>query len=618
MFYYLVAPLRSNAPLLTYCSAEILEIFEIVEIEMICKKVLGLVVEQTNKPTFACKSIQKTTLFFNPIQIKLAYFIAQYYCASYGESFGVLIPSKKQISGKSCLMQPQLKALSLEQQHAFEFCLKEPLSLIFGDTGSGKTEVYFHLIAKTLQKNQKTLFLMPEISLTPQIEKRLKDAFGTIVAIWHSKITAKEKRAILDGIQQDQIKIIAGARSALFLPMEDLGLIIVDEEHDDAYKSQSRPRYQAKDLCIFLAKNTAIKVVLGSATPSLQSYLIAKEQKQIFRLKGGFFKTQKQIIFDTEDCGLSPKVLECLTQSLHQKEQIILFVPTRANFKILLCRDCGESVYCKYCSVAMSVHHKKHAMLCHYCGFSTPIPQTCPLCSSSNFLSKRIGTAQILSELKKEFPKHQIAVFDKDHASTNKKLKEILKNFQQKKIDILIGTQMISKGHDFDVGLAVVLGVDFILKSPDFRCHERALNLLYQVAGRSGRRENGKVLIQSLHADFLQSYLHDYEDFLKDELENRKNLYPPFKKLALLQFENKNEELAREKMLDVVKYLQDQARDFFEMIGYGRSGVQKIANTYRYHILLRMQNATQTLKILRSALQIYKNFEIDINPISLL
>ncbi|RDU72814.1 primosomal protein N' [Helicobacter anseris] len=616
MFYYLIALLKSNAPLLTYASQNPLEKYEIVALKLKNKNTFGVVIESTAKPSFQCKEVEKTNFYFTSIQIKLANFIAQYYCTSYGETFGIFTPQEKNTDNAiSPKIAYHLKTLNQQQQKALLFCENKNLSLLFGDTGSGKTEIFFHLITKILNQNKQALFLMPEISLTPQTEKRLKDAFGDIVGIWHSKITNKKKQEILKRLQNGEIKIIAGARSALFLPLQNLGIIIVDEEHDDAYKSQNKPRYNAKDLCIFLAKQTDIKVVLGSATPSIQSYYLASKEKSIFRLKGTFFDSKKNIEFDISTEVLNQKLLNLIAETLKRDEQIIIFAPTRANFKTLLCNKCGNTIMCKYCSVAMSLHHKKNMMLCHYCNFSMPIPEKCPTCNATDFISKRIGTAQLAIDLQNNFPDIEIAIFDKDHANTEKKLKQLLSDFSKKKTQILIGTQMIAKGHDFhNVKLAIILEIDYLLKSPDFRCTEKTFSLIYQVAGRSGRKENGKVVIQSLNAVFLREYLLDYQDFLDYELQNRKEFYPPFTKLVILHFENKEENLAKSNMQNILSLIKNQT-DIFEVVGYGKSGIEKIGNIYRYHILLRSYKITQTIKILQKLLHSQRNFEIDIDPI---
>lgn len=617
MHYYLLATIKNNTPLLTYASKEPCQEFDIVNISLRNQDKKAVVIKEVSQPIFECKSLTPEPFYFTNLQKKLARFIAQYYCSSYNETFNIFTPASINPPSQNPITIPfNLHSLSTIQQDALDFCMQKNLTLLFGDTGSGKTEVFFHLIAETLKNNKKALLLMPEISLTPQMEKRLKNAFGDIFVLWHSKLSAKKKKENLEKILSHQARIIAGARSALFLPIESLGLIIVDEEHDDAYKSQSKPKYNARDLCFFLSKNTQIKIVLASATPSATSYFIAKNQNSIFRLKGNFHQSKKTFIFDHTQEPISSNLIHHLQNNLAHKQQSIIFVPTRANFKTLLCNACGDIIMCNHCSIAMSLHAKKNSMICHYCGFSTPIPKHCPNCNQNHFSSQRIGTAQLKIELESLLPNARIAIFDKDHTNTNKQIKTLLNSLKNQEIDILIGTQMIAKGHDYhNVSLSVILGIDYILKSPDFRGTEKAFSLLYQVAGRSGRKDNGKVLIQSLNTDFLQQYLEDYELFLEYELQNRHNLYPPYKKLIMLHFSHKEEEKAKKNMQIILSILEQNCKDDFMIIGADKAGVEKIANIYRYHILLRVVNQVPTLKLIHFLQDKYPFFDADIDPL---
>ena len=617
MFYYLVAPLNQKVHLLTYTSDEVCAEFDIVKISLRQKECLAIIIQPCDEPNFHCKKLQKTQLFFTTFQKQLGKFIAQYYCCGYSEAFGIFTPMKNEEKFSQPSYHCCLKPLNHLQNKALNFVLNRNLSLIFGDTGSGKTEIYFHLIDRFLKKEKVTILLMPEISLTPQMEKRLKEVFGDLVAIWHSKVGAKRKEEILKRIANKEVKIVAGARSALFLPIQDLGLVIVDEEHDDAYKSQSKPKYHARDLSIFLSDKTSVKVVLGSATPSVQSYFIAKSKNALFRLKGGFFKTQKDFIFDSSLDIPSSMLIHSLKEMKQKEKQGIIFLPTRANFKTLICGCCGESIVCKNCSITLSLHQKRNLMLCHYCGFSRDIPQICPSCGASDFISKRIGTAQIALELEKNLPDLRIGVFDRDHISTEKKLKEILERFKNKELDILVGTQMLSKGHDYhNVWLSVILEIDYLFRAPDFRCNERAFELLYQVAGRTGRRDDGVVLIQTINQGLIQNFLNDYEDFLQYELNCRQDLYPPFKKLIVLHFRNKDEQIAYQKMLLVLDRLKKC--DAFEIVGAEKSGINRIGGIYRYHILLRIHFFSQALRKIKQIFDELGGFEVDVDPIDLL
>ncbi|GAD19414.1 replication restart helicase PriA [Helicobacter fennelliae] len=498
-----------------------------------------------------------------------------------------------------------LKPLSQAQLAASNFIESKHVSLLFGDTGSGKTEIYFYHIAKALSQNKSALFLMPEIALTPQILARLESSFGDCVGVWHSKLTKAQKQNIINNIYTQRIKIIAGARSALFLPLANLGVIIVDEEHDEAYKSLQNPRYNARDLCLFLAQKAHIKVILGSATPSLSSYVLAKNNKYLYRLKGRFFDSAKDFILEQHKCELSPNLLQHLHQTLESKKQAIFFLPTRAHFKSLLCLQCGYGFQCPFCSVNMSLHLSQNALVCHYCAYTQAIPNQCLQCNNHDLSTNRIGTAQIADELKVHFPHANIAVFDKDHASTHKKLKEILHNFNTHKIDILVGTQMLSKGHDYhNVALAVVMGIDYVLNGGDFKSFERGIALLHQIAGRSGRKERGKVFIQSLQTDWIRLFLGDYEEFLKWEFTHRSHAYPPFKRLAMIHFSHTNKAQAKANMLQILPFLERNKE--ITIIGYGQNAIEKIANKWRFHILL---SAPKTKQIL-SAIQ---NLDVDID-----
>lgn len=621
MHYYLIALLKSNAPLLSYGSTEECTEFEIVSIELKNTKKLGIVIKEIAKPSFPCKPCAKTEFYFLPSQIALAKFVAQYYCASYGEAFGLLVAQSRGTGSEAFSQDFCLSELSAIQTEALDFCAQRRVSLIFGDTGSGKSEIYFHAIAKAIRDDKNALFLMPEIALTPQMGKRLKKAFGASIAIWHSKVTKSQKKQILQGLMEGRIRVVAGARSALFLPLENLGQIIVDEEHDDAYKSQNRPYYNARDLALFLSKTFEIPLILGSATPSPTSYYQAKREGNLYRLKGKHFEGQNTIIFDSSDEILSLKLIQSISETLSLEKQVIIFIPTRGSFKTLICQNCAQSVDCKHCDISLSLHNEQRMMLCHYCGFSMPIPSACPNCGHKEFISHRLGTTQLKEELQSIFPEARIGIFDRDHASTPTRLKAIMHDFKNGELDILIGTQMIAKGHDYhNVALSVILEIDYLLNMPDFRCHERAFSLIYQVAGRTGRKDDGRVLIQSKNAELISRYMKDYEEFLCFELEGRKDLYPPFKRLVVLHFKDKLEEVAQEKMRVILHQLNmsiESKERVFEIVGAQKNAIAKIAGIYRYHIFLRTTQQVKTLKVLRHLLEMHGGFDIDIDPIEI-
>lgn len=617
MNHYHIALLKKNSPLLTYKSQESCNKGEIVEIDIKNKIGLGVIISDCIEPDFECRELRKTDKFFGENQIVLADFIAKYYCSSYGESYGLFLPFKDNKKLEFLPINYSFNDLSLEQKKIFQEVLKKDIALLFGDTGSGKTEIYIHLIINVLSQNKSAIFLMPEISLTPQMEKRLKDIFGDIVGIWHSKISIKNKHRILSDLNEGKIRIIAGARSALFLPIKSLGLIIVDEEHDEAYKSQTRPRYNARDIALYLGKKNNIQILLGSATPSVLSYYNAKKNNFLLRLKGRYFKSQKEFIFQNHPTAITPFILDHIQKTLESKEQVVIFLPTRANFKTLLCQECGESIQCPFCSVDMSLHLKTQSLICHYCAHTTVIPKNCPSCGSNNLSAHRIGTAQVADELKEILPNAKISIFDKDHTNTQNKLKKILNDFNHHKIDILIGTQMISKGHDYhNINLAIVLGIDYILRNGDYKSYEKAISLIYQIAGRSGRKKDGKVIIQSLNTEVIKTFIKDYESFLEFEISHRYPFYPPFKRLALLNFSHIKQEVAENNMNFILEILKENINEKVCIVGFGKSILEKIAQKYRYHIFLRSDSHTSLLKMI-SCIKSYtqsKSFEIDIDP----
>ncbi|MGX2983671.1 replication restart helicase PriA [Helicobacter sp. 23-1045] len=534
--------------------------------------------------------------------------------AKFAESNAILQNLNAESNAKfaeSPLDSADLPRLSCAQQGALDFIFSHPKTLLFGDTGSGKTEIYINAICATIAKNQSTIFLMPEIALTPQMERRLKGVFGDLVCIWHSKISKAKKEAILANL--DSAKIIAGARSALFLPVKNLGLIIVDEEHDEAYKSSTSPRYNARDLAIFLAQKQNIRLILGSATPSLNSYYNFSRENALFRLRGGYFAGERKISFDDE--MLSQNMLDKIKTTLESKRQIIVFVPIRGNFKVLQCVSCGGGIKCENCAINLSLHSKRNALICHHCGFAKPFfdkRTTCQSCGGDEFRALKIGTQEICKQLQNHFPHAKIAIFDRDEIKSEGKMRRILGEFSDKKIDILVGTQMISKGHDYhNAALVAIFGIDALLNSSDFRAYERAVSLLVQIAGRTGRKSDGEVVIETKNAKFFTRFMDDYEKFLKFELQNRANLYPPFRRIALLIAQNKDESKAKN-ILQNAKKIVESAQKNIEIIGLSKAPIERIEGRWRYFLLLRAKSAKELI----GAVSLCKNLPltIDIDP----
>ena len=664
MNYYKIAPLRLNLPALIYQSPLTLQKNSVVKICVKNKNALGIVLDSANKPDFECLEAMQSEFYLTQNQAVLGRFIASYYCVNEGVAFNIFtlgnlslglhsadfanlghcadfslaLRPKFAKNHKSQTENPSvvdsanlsnsqnLKKLSQPQQCALDFILSHDKTLLFGDTGSGKTEIYANAIYETLSKGKNVLFLMPEIALTPQMERRLKHIFGDLVCIWHSKISKAKKEQILarldyaldfapftQDFKKTQIKIIVGARSALFLPLSNIGLIIIDEEHDEAYKSATTPRYNARDLAIFLAQKQGIRLILGSATPSVNTYYNFSKENCVFRLRGGYFQGKKSVSFDSEI--LSPNLLEKIRTALENKQQTIVFVPLRGNFKVLQCISCGCGIKCENCAVNMSLHSKRNALICHYCGFAKPFfngKTKCQNCLHTEFSALKIGTQEICKQLQSHFTQAKIAIFDRDEVKSDSKMRKILGEFNDGKIDILVGTQMISKGHDYhNVALVAILGIDGVLNSSDFRAYERAISLLVQISGRTARKNDGEVVINTRNREFFMPFLNDYEAFLRFELENRKNLYPPFRRLALLIAQNKDESKAKE-ILQNAKKIVESAQKKVEIVGLNKAPIERINGLWRYFLLLRSASAKELL----SALILCKNLPliIDIDP----
>lgn len=599
MNYYEIALLKSPLQPLTYQYDDTITLGTKVEIKVQNRITSGVIIKKVQKPDFKCLNILEIFQnYYSTQMLEIAQFISTYYVCSLGEALGIFTPFSpiKQIYKNDTF--DSMIDLSDTQNEAYNFTKNNKLSLLFANTGSGKTEIYIKTIEDIINQKKQAILLMPEIALTPQMSKRLEKVFGESLAIWHSKIQKKKKESIIQGLLEGKIKLIAGARSALFLPYASLGLIIVDEEHDESYKSDQKPRINAKDLSIYIGKKFNIQVILGSATPSLSSFVKIPH----IRISQTFFKSEKKFYYDESPLGLTPKIVSTIESRLKIKEQTIIFLPTRANFKYQICNICAKAIECPFCSVALSLHKNNKALQCHYCNYTQKIVEECPNCKSGILKNYRLGTHELLEQLQIEFPKANIKTFDRDSVKTLRELNKILKDFNDNKIDILIGTQMLSKGHDYhNVTLAIIMGIDSILNMSNYKVREKALSLSLQIAGRSGRNGYGEVLIQTKNKDFFKEYLEkkDYKEFLEEELEIREKFYPPKIRLAKVVFSHKNGIKANEEMQKYIQIILNQFSDI-ELIGFKECAIFKIANKYRYEILLRSNNTNKLLQLLHS------------------
>jgi len=639
--YYEIALLRSSAPNLTYAAAEKLSIGSIISVPLKTTVKEAVVLSEVRKPAFETEMIVSVTKrYYTQEQMEIAKFVSEYYFSSFSEAISLFIPyrneqvrseelgvrnegvicganllskeaSQSDADQHSSLLTPHSSltpTLTSTQQQAYKQLLKKDKALLFGVTGSGKTEIFISLFVKMLEEGKSAIFLMPEISLTPQMEKRLKVYFGDSVAMWHSKLTKKKKESILEGMAVGRIRIVAGARSALFVPLPDLGLIVVDEEHDDSYKAMTRPRYHARDVAVLMGQKLGAKVVLASATPSMGSY----HKHEVVKLGKPYVETKKRYRFISGNC-VEKKILAAVEKHYTNGAQSLLFLPTRGNFKYLYCQSCGKTHLCPYCSVGMALHRAKRHLKCHYCNFTEAIVDTCTQCGHTPLTSERMGTQEAIEVINTAIEGIQVEQFDKDSITTAKKLKEALGRFESGESHVLLGTQMLSKGHDYaNITLSVIMGLDYILGLADYRARERAMSLLFQIAGRSGRSKESEVIVQTGDPGFFKTYLADYELFIKDELTFLELAeYPPFVSLARVLIAHKEEAKAAKITLDTVTKLK--AFKEIEIVGSGKAPVERIANKYRFNILLRAKNRVPLLKALHAV--DCREIEIDMDPV---
>ncbi|MDQ3021540.1 MAG: primosomal protein N' [Bacteroidota bacterium] len=489
--------------------------------------------------------------------------------------------------------------------------------LLFGITGSGKTEVYLNAIENVLKAGKTAIVLVPEISLTPQLIYRFKRKFGNRVGVIHSKLSDGEKLDTYDRILNRTFKIIIGARSALFAPLKNIGIIVVDEEHDTSYKQENSPRYNGRDAAIYRAKLNNAVVVLGSATPSVESFYNSQigkyellplssratkinlpEIKIIDLLLREKLDDDKKDFFDTIDKVrvkfLSKELIYEIGERLSKKESIIILQNRRGYHSYLECHNCGNVEMCTRCNVALTYHKAFDLLKCHYCGYTRKFNKICSVCNSTFIIPKGAGTEKVEEELQKIFPKAVIQRMDSDTITSRKRYQQILKNFYDKKIDILTGTQIISKGLDFpEVTLVGVVNADIGLLNPDFRATEKTFQILTQVAGRSGRSEKlGEVIIQTNHSDFfvftdVKNY--DYKNFYEKEIKIRNTLnYPPFSRIVIIETKSEVKNLAEAKIKEIFNLLKQLDKESkLEVLPPNQPLFSKLKDKHRYHLLIK-------------------------------
>jgi primosomal protein N' (replication factor Y) len=485
--------------------------------------------------------------------------------------------------------------------------------LLHGVTASGKTQLYIKLIEQAIAAGGQALFLLPEIALTTQIVERIKRYFGDAIGVYHSKFNDFERVEIWNKVLNGRYKIILGARSAIFLPFQDLNFVVVDEEHESSYKQHDpAPRYQARDSSVYLALLHGAKILLGSATPSIESYYNALTGKYgLVTLSDRFSGVElpaHQVISLAEEVKrkkmvsyFSSVLIDDITTTLENKEQVILFQNRRGYATILICATCGYAPKCVNCDVSLTFHKSSGKLHCHYCGYNQSSLSICPACGSVHIEQKGFGTERVEEELSLIFPEAKIARLDVDSTRTKNSLQKIIADFQERKTDILIGTQMVAKGLDFDnVSLIGVINADTLLNYPDFRAFERSYQLLAQVSGRAGRRDKqGKVDIQAYaddHRIIAQVVENKYEEMYEDEILERKQFnYPPFSKLIFLNVKHKDPDLLNFAAQKLANELRAQLGK--RVLGPEQPLVSRIRNYYLKQIIIKSDKDTAVQKV---------------------
>ncbi len=514
----------------------------------------------------------------------------------------------------------QEKAL-IEIKDAF---LQKDVTLLHGITSSGKTEVYTKLIQEVLDKGQQVLFLLPEIALTTQIITRLQAYFGKQISVFHSKYSMNERVEVWNNVLENKSKaqIILGARSSLFLPFSNLGLIVVDEEHETSYKQfEPNPRYNARDAAIVLAKIHQAKILLGSATPSLESYFNAQQKKYGFvelNRRFGNVQLPKIELIDIKEKHrkkemkghFSDRLLVLIQEALDEKEQVILFQNRRGFSPIVECKTCGVSPQCPNCDVSLTYHKYKNELRCHYCNYQRAMPNNCSACGSNTLDTKGFGTEQIELELKELFHDYSIGRMDLDTTRGKFGYQKIIGAFEAREIDILVGTQMLSKGLDFDnVSLVGILNADTMLNFPDFRAHERAYQLMVQVSGRAGRsKKQGNVAIQTYnpyHQILQQVSTTDYQTMFKEQLQERWQFkYPPYYRLIKITLKHRDYTKVDSGINWLFKALYNSFGE--HVLGPTAPAVARIRNQYIKNVVIKIP-PKQSLANTKNQIQKIKN-----------
>lgn len=594
--------------------------------------------------------IDKEPLFGKEL-IEMASWISRYYLCTLGEAIFSMIPSGRRDSSAGGFsfeedrVSKTKNQLSPEQEKAVNDILeisKNPVKpasqfhYVYGPTGTGKTEVFLQLAEKILEQGKGVIYLVPEISLTGQVAQSIFDRFGNTAAILHSGLTASQRLTQWHRIMHKEARVVVGARSAIFAPMPDLGLVIIDEEHDGSYKSGNNPRYHARQVSMHRCARLGIPLVMGSATPSVEAWSgmengIIYRHTLTKRLAGGTMPHINCINlnnFNNDGC-ISKPLEDEINNTLKQKKQTILFLNRRGFTHFFRCNSCGYELVCKNCSIPLTYHKVENRLRCHYCGWSINPPQSCPECGSLDIGSSGFGTEFIESETKAKFPNARIIRIDTDAITKKEQLLEKLDEFRKGNYDIMLGTQMVAKGLNFpNLQLVGVIMADAGLHMPDFRAGERTFSLITQVAGRAGRYfPDGKVFVQTYspgREPVLFACKNAVEAFYNYELTQRSLMeFPPFSRLLRIVFRSFSKEAAYKTAFEASKILGQMNVKGAEIIGPAECPIERINSNWRYQILLKGKSIIPLQSMAREILNNYTHnqnvyIEYDVDPVSLL
>lgn len=589
------------------------------------------------------------TPLFTENELDVAFWMASFYLCSPGEALSLQIPGGRRDKGinlspiEDDISTALVEDLSEYQKTAIEEINSKKSSLyyLYGVTGSGKSEVYFRCAQKVIDEGKQVIYLVPEITLTHQLVQQVGRRFKDNVAILHSGMTASQRLAQWHKIIRNEVSLVIGVRSAIFAPFSNLGMIIIDEEHENSYKSGQTPRYHARQVAQYRCTKAGATLVMGSATPSLEAWKLMNEG-QIKRLslpyRVGSGALPKMTIIDmlNERSLISKKLHDAIESTLKKKKQVILFLNRRGYSYFFHCRSCGYEMQCPHCSVALTYHKNTNSMVCHYCGYKAKPISVCPECKSFDVGYSGFGTEMVEDEVRRQFPFAKIDRLDGDVAKVKKNMFAVLDRFKKGETDILLGTQMVAKGFNFpNVELVGIVLADSGINIPDFRSQERTFSLIVQVAGRAGRfSEHGQVFVQTFKPNnmAIQSALFSQEEeFYKNELKTREETeFPPYTRQISLVIRGRNLDKVKDCSYEIVEVLEGLCNSLEtsvkrvpEIMGPCECAIAKINNNYRYNILLQHKNIQLCQWLVKSLLIKYKipsslYLEIDVDPLQLL